>query len=81
MAKEDLILTVLFADIANSTRLYETLGNMAAKNLIADCLSVLSRAAVSHKGTVVKTIGDEIMCTFTNVDNAVYAAIEMNRNL
>jgi len=74
-------LAILFADIANSTRLYESLGNDTARCLIGNCLSLLSEVTVGHQGTVIKTIGDEIMCTFPGIDNAVSAAIEMNRNL
>ncbi|MCP4628035.1 MAG: adenylate/guanylate cyclase domain-containing protein, partial [bacterium] len=71
MARENISLTILFADVANSTRLYEILGNEAARSLIGECLSLLSKVTVSHHGTVIKTIGDEIMCTFLSVDNAV----------
>lgn len=81
MAKENVILTILFADIANSTRLYDTLGNKAARNLIANCLSLLSRVISNYGGTVIKTIGDEIMCTFPNANSAVEAAIDMNLSL
>jgi len=36
---------------------------------------------VENKGTVIKTIGDEIMCTFPSADDAVEAAVCMNREL
>lgn len=81
MVKENITLAILFADVANSTKLYETLGNEAARSLVGDCLSLLSEVTASHQGTVIKTIGDEIMCTFPSIDNAVEAAINMNRNL
>ncbi len=81
MADENIKLAILFADIANSTRLYDILGNNAARDLIGDCLALLRKATESHKGTVIKTIGDEIMCTFQNADDAVDAAIDMNRDL
>ena len=61
MVRENITLTVLFADIANSTKFYGTLGNKAAQRLIGNCLSILSKVSASHQGTVVKTIGDEIM--------------------
>ena len=81
MARENVTLAILFADIANSTRLYETLGNEDARNLIGDCISLLSKVALNHRGTVVKTIGDEIMCTFRNATDAVEAAIDMNLSI
>ncbi len=81
MAQENLNLAILFADIANSTKIYESLGNQTALDLIDDCLSLLAKVAVRYKGTVVKTIGDEIMCTFPSAAQAVDAAMDMNRDL
>jgi len=81
MTRENVILAILFADIANSIRIYETLGDKVAKNLIENCLSLFSKVTVEHQGTVIKSMGDEIMCTFQNVDDAVEAAMDMNRNL
>lgn len=81
MTRENITLAILFADIAKSTHLYETLGNKVAQNLIGGCLSLLSKVTAQHHGTVIKTIGDEIMCTFPGADDAVEAAIDMNRDL
>ncbi|MBN1626887.1 MAG: adenylate/guanylate cyclase domain-containing protein [Deltaproteobacteria bacterium] len=81
MVRENVTLAILFADIAKSTHLYETLGNKTAQNLIGNCISLLSRVTAQHHGTVIKTIGDEIMCTFPSADDAVEAAIAMNRDL
>jgi len=81
MARYTDILAILFADIANSTHIYETLGNKAAKNLIDACISLLSNVAAKHQGTVIKTIGDEIMCTFPTANDAVEAAVEMHLSL
>lgn len=81
MTREDVTLAILFADIAKSTHLYETLGNTVAKNLIGNCIDLFARVTERHDGTVIKTIGDEIMCTFNSADDAVEAAIDMNREL
>ncbi len=81
MSRENITLAILFADIANSTKLYATLGNKDARNLIAQCLSLLHEVTKHHGGTVIKNIGDEIMCIFPTADNAVAAAMDMNRDL
>ena len=81
MVRENVTLAILFADIAKSTHLYETLGNKKAQNLIGACISLMSRVTVEHHGIVIKTIGDEIMCTFPTADDAVKAAMAMNRDL
>ena len=70
-------LAILFADISGSTRLYELLGDTGARVQIADCLRRLEEVVVEHGGKVVKTIGDEVMCTFPEVEPAVIAACGM----
>lgn len=70
--------TIVFADIASSTRLYQTLGNKRAKETIDTCMNILSRTILKFDGLIVKTIGDEVMSIFDKPDNAIMAAIEMN---
>jgi len=74
-------LAILFADISGSTALYEKLGDQLARQLIARCLSILSGSLVAHKGTLIKTIGDEILCTFPTAEAAMIAACEMQRSI
>ena len=81
MVRENITLAILFADIAKSTHLYETLGNKKAQSLIGNCLSLLSRITSQHKGVVIKTIGDEIMCTFPGANEAVEAAMAIQPKL
>lgn len=70
-------LTVLFADISGSTRLYEQLGNATALEIVSTCLGCLATISGEHEGTVIKTIGDEIMVTFPHPAQAVSAALAM----
>jgi hypothetical protein len=70
-----LLRTILFVDVCGSTKLYETLGNTRAEAVIATALGVLSEAATRHLGTIVKKIGDEIMCTFVAASDARSAAV------
>ncbi|MDM8549921.1 adenylate/guanylate cyclase domain-containing protein [Desulfobacterales bacterium HSG2] len=72
-------MAILFADIAESTRIYETLGDKSAQNLIAACLFLLSKVTVQLQGKVIKTIGDEVMCTFPTANDAVKAAKAMHQ--
>ncbi len=76
-----LLRTILFGDVCGSTELYETLGNTRAQAVIAKALQVLSEAATRSLGTIVKKIGDEIMCTFVTANDAVAAAVDMQRSL
>ncbi len=81
MAPKTTNLAILFADISGSTRLYEILGDVAARTKVADCLEMLTTVIKQHDGTVIKTIGDEIMCTFPTAENAATAACEMHEML
>ena len=74
-------LTILFADIAGSTRLYDTFGDSKARELISDCLSHLKELAGKNDGTVIKTIGDEVMCTFLTPNHAAESARQMHEEI
>ena len=73
--------TILFADISRSTSIYETLGDIKARQLIHTCLSLMTDVTKKHNGDVIKTIGDEIMCTFPMANDAAAAAEAMHRVL
>ena len=81
MAPKTTNLAILFADISGSTRLYEILGDVAARTKVAQCLDSLTEVIHQHGGTVIKTIGDEIMCTFPGAEEAATAACEMHEML
>ena len=68
---------VLFADIAGSTRLYDTLGDAPAKRMIDECLTLMRDASARYGGRVVKTIGDELMCVLPDADSTCLAATDM----
>jgi adenylate cyclase len=73
--------TILFADVSGSTRLFETKGDLEARRLIAAVLDALTTICQQHGGRVIKTIGDEIMCTFPGALNGVLAACDMQRKM
>lgn len=81
MPSENVSLAILFADISQSTQLYETLGDKAAQKLVSNCISFFSALTNKHQGTVLKTIGDEVMCTFPDANLAVRAAISMQQTI
>ena len=77
MARETVDLAIVFADISGSTRLYEALGDAVARGLVSQCLALMSEQVHKFDGTVIKTIGDEIMCTFPRAEMAVESAMGM----
>ncbi|HNG17304.1 adenylate/guanylate cyclase domain-containing protein, partial [Accumulibacter sp.] len=72
---------VLFADVTNSTKLYETIGDDEAKRLVDACLEILRDVTAFFGGRVVKTLGDEVMCVFSSADAAAEASCEMQNRL
>ena len=62
--KEETLVTILFADVVGSTRLYEELGDDAARETVQRCVEIMKDATDQYGGTVIKTIGDEVMSTF-----------------
>jgi len=81
MEQSPVPLTILFADISGSTHLYEVLGDVRARERTSHCLSILTEVIQRHGGTVIKTIGDEVMCTFPGADAAVQAACAMQESV
>lgn len=69
---------ILFADISGSTALYEKLGDVAAQSQISMRLDKIASVVKSHSGTVIKSIGDELMCCFDVPGDAVRASCEIH---
>ena len=80
MAK-DLEVAILFADVVGSTQLYDKFGDTKASETVARCLDVMKESTYQFNGTVIKTIGDEVMATFPTVDEAMSAASLMQKGL
>ena len=81
MARKSASLSIVFADISGSTRLYETLGDAVARELVSECLDLMSEQVTKYSGVVIKTIGDEIMCTFPSADQATEASMGMQEGV
>ena len=74
-------LTILFADVSGSTKLFETRGDVKARAIIAAVLRALVEVAQRHGGSLVKTIGDEVMCTFPGALQGLLASTDMQRRM
>ncbi len=80
MAK-DLEVAIVFADVVGSTQLYDKFGDTKASETVAQCLDVMKDATHQFNGTVIKTIGDEVMSTFPTVEEAMGAAVMMQKRI
>lgn len=73
--------TLLFADICDSTGLFERYGDLRARQIETRVLDLLAACTVAHQGTVIKTIGDEIMSRFPGAEMGISAAGEMQQGV
>ena len=80
MAK-DLEVAIVFADVVGSTQLYDKFGDTKASETVALCLEIMKEATHQYNGTVIKTIGDEAMSTFPTVEEAMGAAVMMQKRI
>ena len=79
--KQETQLAILFADVCGSTKLYDTLGDVKARSTVARCIQLMVEATENEGGTLIKTIGDEVMSTFKSADDAAAAASEMQESI
>src|SRR5919109_1423065 len=78
---KDVEVAILFADVVGSTQLYEQLGDVKAREMVARCLDIMREATEANRGTVIKTMGDEVMSTFPTPDDAMNAARRMQERI
>jgi class 3 adenylate cyclase len=78
---KDIELAILFADVVGSTHIYEVMGDLRARDIVLTCVDIMRTATETHEGTVIKTIGDEIMATFPSADSALNAASQMQHEI
>ena len=77
----DLEVAIVFADVVGSTQLYDKFGDTKASETVAACLDIMKDATHQYNGTVIKTIGDEVMSTFPTVDDAMGASVMMQTRI
>jgi class 3 adenylate cyclase len=72
-------LTVLFADLAGSTRLYQTKGDVEAHQRVTGSLQCMRKVVERHRGTLLRTVGDAVLASFGQTDSAFLASIDIQR--
>lgn len=73
--------TLLFTDIVGSTKYFETMGDIEGRYMIETHNKLLFPVITSFKGTIIKTIGDSIMASFSDPVQGVQCAINMQKEL
>ncbi len=73
--------TVMFADVSDSTGLYERLGDIEAQFVISQCIGLISDLIKRNAGKVLKTAGDDVMALFDRPEHALKAAVSVQEAL
>lgn len=81
MSGKESELSVLFAGVSGSSRLYEKLGETEALHAVDRCFKRMARSVDGFSGRIVKTLGDELMAVFPTADDALQAAGEMQQRV
>jgi adenylate cyclase len=74
-------LTLLFTDLCDSTALYELIGDAPAYGRVRKHFAWLFDIIGAHSGAIVKTIGDSVMAVFQSPEDALCAAIEIQKQV
>lgn len=73
--------TVVFADVVDSTGLYQRLGDAAASRFVTQLMGLLSEVFKQHHGRVVKLLGDGLFVVFANQGDALAACVSIQKRL
>lgn len=76
-----LLLTVLFTDIVESTRLLESMGDDRWRGLLDLHDSMAAKLVEMHGGTLVETTGDGVLATFDGPGRAIRFAIDFGERI
>lgn len=68
---------ILFVDICGSVPLYESTGDLGALKLISNALDEMELVVKGNGGSVVRSKGDDLLCTFDTPTDALDAATDI----
>lgn len=74
-------LTILFTDLKNSTEMYSLAGDAAAYGIVQEHFNRLVEIVRRNSGSMVKTMGDAIMATFSTPADGILAAMQMMEDI
>lgn len=72
---------VVFADLVDSTGLYERVGDAQASRFVTALLDDVGHTVELHRGRVVKSLGDGVFAVFDDVADALQACMALQREL
>lgn len=73
--------TILFTDITGYTAYTDAKGDISSRTMVQKHNDIVFPLVEKYQGTVIKTIGDEVMASFGKPADAVQAAIDIQNDL
>lgn len=73
--------TVMFTDMVGSTTFFANRGAIAGRALLQRHNDIIFSLVKGEGGEIVKTLGDGVLCSFSNAYNAVRASVEIQKAL
>ncbi len=74
-------ITFMFTDLEGSSSLFATMGDAEAYHLVREHFAMLGEIVRRHHGNIVKTVGDGVHAAFLTPDDALRAAVEIQRSM
>ncbi len=72
---------IMFSDVSGSSRLFKEVGDAEARAIISKVVSMMMNKTQAQNGTVIKTIGDEVMASFPTAQAALNAATDIQQDI
>lgn len=70
---------IMFTDIVGSTPFYKELGDAKAMKAVQDHYNEVKEIILSHRGVIVKYIGDAIMAAFLSIEDAYICSVDIHK--
>jgi adenylate cyclase len=70
-------IAVLFTDLVGSVELYNRVGDAKAFALVQQHWRDVAKIVVERRGSVIKTLGDGVFAAFVELDDAIFAALDI----
>jgi class 3 adenylate cyclase len=81
VGRERVLATLLFTDVVGSTQTAVELGDLRWRRLLAEHDKIVAAEVDSHRGQLIKTLGDGAIATFDGPARAVFCAASLARKV
>ncbi|MDX9978496.1 MAG: adenylate/guanylate cyclase domain-containing protein [Lentisphaeria bacterium] len=72
-------LTLMFVDIPTVSAIRDMEGELVVREFVDKCLALLGDIREKHSGELIRSVGSTLLCSFSQADDAVRAACDMQR--